>query len=710
MPAPQQQPTQDVGDAVCWGMDDREARLVPPGFASALENVRCTDGVPTTRPGVTKPTWANLVEVGDAVGLGYGKPYGAGAFRDPNGVEWMLIAAGGSIWRTRPFNGAALVRTPVMSNGQPIPIVSKVIFTQAFGKVFLFRGRRLKPLRMVDLNRGFEDLVPMWKDGTQYAAGTEVAFGPWFNVASVTADGTTVTVATTQEHGLVTGQDVVLRGADTADYNGRFAAVVQDAKTFTYELAAAPADDAGGSPSWSPMVNYWAAGTDTNTPAAGESPESTPAKWQQVFDILPNGEAALFVNNRLLVATAYSPETSDYKTFTQGSYTKCDFVVATDIQDEVHFLFSNESRINQGSADEIVDLAKFSEDSVIVFKGASWGVMSNLGPSTDGTLEWAPTLDMRSMEIGLSARGAWAVAGAELYFLAGKRGVMGVRSSEMGKLVSVEVPLSLTVQSLINQIRWTAADGIRMACWQSKLYVAVPLGGGQAGNNAMLVYDFVAAAKAQADQMNPRGWAGLDTGNAINPLEFLKLTVEGVERLLYLGADGYVNLMEQSDCGDQVDGGWEEIEVRKLSRAFTVSMNGLLRPTEAAVAMQTWNPKLTVRVWLPGHKVITLVTQETRSRLAYARPWDATPWNPLNVNDDHETDDREDYSVVLQDGLSLGSGLVLDRMQEGIETWTVTGRQGRSFQVETINEQGRIELLGERLNVGQGRKRHGVQT
>ena len=74
-------------------------------------------------------------------------------------------------------------------------------------------------------------------------------------------------------------------------------------------------------------------------------------------------------------------------------------------------------------------------------------------------------------------------------------------------------------------------------------------------NNAVLVYDF-----------HNQAWVGLDQGAVMSVKEFFHVNVGGLDRLCFLGNDGWVNLMEESEAGDQIaDGGqpgglgWAEI-------------------------------------------------------------------------------------------------------------------------------------------------------
>lgn len=457
------------------------------------------------------------------------------------------------------------------------------------------------------------------------------ALGTLLTLTSITRSTTTAT-ATKVAHGFSNGQTVTIAGALPAGYNGTYVIGNVTADTFDYTMAADPGSSA------SP------AGTVRNhIVLAGESPDTHPLNWQRIYDILPNAETALFTNNRLLVPTAYTPGSTGYNS-AAVSYTKVDFIVATDIQDEIHIDFSNEFRINAGSADEIVDLAKWSEGVVVVWKNRSWGVLTGVA------LDLASLrLDMRSLSVGLTARGAWAEAGADLVFVADRRGFVSIKQSEGNKLIGVDLPLSAPIQKLIDRIHWPLAAGIRVASWNSHLYAAVPLAPEATANDSLIVFSFVSAAKLGDPQ---QGWCPLDTGSALTVLEWFKLPLDGVERLFFLSPEGWVNLMEESDRGDMIAGdndqglGWEETDTRMRFHPQGAQLERLQSPLGADIALETFNPHFSLTAQFEGvNKKTVLATDETRSQTDYFKPWDAPAYDPTNLNGDHDTPYREDYRV-----------------------------------------------------------------
>jgi len=257
------------GETLLWACDQRDPRTLGQGLLNDARNLRFADGLPTTRKGVVKPAWANVCTGGSLTIGSFGTPYGAGVFRDPDGVEWQIVAAGGSVWRTRPGNMAVVIPLPA-----GVQVVSTCRFVQAFDMLFCFRGRYLAPLVLSDLDTGFLDLLPQYNaitggslGGGVYqaavvASGTaadQMAYGPFQSVASLTYAAGVVTCSTVVAHGYVTGADVTIKGASPAQFNGRVPITVVDDYTFTYPLANNTATSATGTILVSNNAQYWTA-------------------------------------------------------------------------------------------------------------------------------------------------------------------------------------------------------------------------------------------------------------------------------------------------------------------------------------------------------------------------------------------------------------------------------------------------------------------
>lgn len=292
--------------------------------------------------------------------------------------------------------------------------------------------------------------------------------GSLVTLTALTRAGTTAT-ATKAGHGFSNGQYVTISGATPAGFNGTYLIFGVAANTFQYTMAADPGADGTVMPT-----------ARTSVVLAGQSPDTNAEAWQQIYNVLPNADDAIFANNRMLVPTAYTPGNVDYDS--TSTYTKKDFVVALDIGDNVHFSFTNEFRINQGDDSEIVCLVKYNQDQVIVIKGRVWGILGGLS-SSDLSLV---TLDMRGDAYGGCAPRSAVVAGKNVLFPSTARGVCSLMQNELGQVRSVDVPFSNEVDDWVARINWTLGNKIRMAWWEDRLYVAVPMDDGTLGSLQMV--------------------------------------------------------------------------------------------------------------------------------------------------------------------------------------------------------------------------------
>lgn len=584
---------------------------------------------------------------------------------------------------------------------------------------------------------------------------------------TITKSSTTATVSYAA-HGFSNGDRIQVQGATDALYNGTFTVTNAATDTFDYVMSGTPSANASGAIR---IVN-------ASRVVAGQNPDSHPEAWTRLYTVLPNADTACYLQNLMVVPTAYDPDTGAYAA-------KVDYCIAMNYLDPVHFTFVNNFRINQGGDDEIVDVAKFNDSTAVVFKSKSVWQLSAL------------TLDLSQVSLsniipdyGLAAVRAWTVVGNNIYFLATSRGVVSIQQTQLNKLQGVDLPLSDDIQALIDQINWADIAGARVAWWDSKLYAAVPLGNGRiigknlvpstasfpeghgaipgdytlsgltigrqyvftpgslnvpgvadfgyetamqgttniSGtfvsqdttltitglnnlpvkstvqrvlshvNNAILVYDFVNGK-----------WQGRDDGEAICPAEFFLAFLNGRQRLFFAGADGYVNVMEETFADDQVqsltptvDTGLSRtaIVTYALTRGYSFAATGAAldhkRGRKLAVILATWHPNYSAAlVYGDAVDVKTKVSDVTKSPVKYAQPWDATDWDATNVNLDHATPKREDYSVSISSaGVMFMGGVQLDVMQEARETFKLTGNPSRYTQVQIMNTQGRIELRG----------------
>lgn len=152
------------GDSFFTGVNERLAPMqLPPGFLSYAENMRFRNGKAEPRLGIALLPWMK--------GTGttpFTNVYGAAVFRDPNQpAEWILIAADGGVWKTQPNNIATAVTLP---GGVTLTASTFKRFVQCMGVLILLRGEDESPLVMTDIDLGFQ-VITQTEEGEE--SGTE---------------------------------------------------------------------------------------------------------------------------------------------------------------------------------------------------------------------------------------------------------------------------------------------------------------------------------------------------------------------------------------------------------------------------------------------------------------------------------------------------------------------------------------------------------
>lgn len=695
---------------------------LPEGMASEARNMRFRHGVAETRKGMYKCPWVNNLtpEIDNKV-RPFGEVHGVGVFRNPNNLEFVVIAADNKVYYTRQNNNPIELALPT-----GVSITGTVNFTQAFNKIIMWRGEDFAPLVMSTEDTGFVDFVDQWDSTAAYAVEAEVAFGPLAAVTSITHAAGVATVTTTAEHGYKTGADITVAGSTDTEFNGRFNATVTSATTFTYEVTSSTTP-AGGTITVTNNQDYYKCTVITT---AGQSPVTTAASWSAISTIMPNATHGVFIANRLTAPTKYDASSVAYGNKTQ-------FCAVSDSLDFAHTYFSQIFRINFGSDSEIQDLVVFGENRLLIFTDKDVSMVTGyIVEGANATFGSSVAIQPVVHNYGVSGRGAAVVVGSDCYFYASRRGIVSLAQTEQSKVRGVDIPLSEPIQPLIDRIDPRHEDKIRIAWWDNKLYCAVPLDDGSAGNNALLLYDFLLSQ-----------WVSHDTGTAITPAEFFTATYNNSLRLFYVGTDGFISLVEENDSGDdladltQADGlATTDFESYLLTRGYHTNDIDHREFKTAAVNISTWNPNFTIKAKTDGaNESQTLVADRTKSRTSYYRPFDAAPYEEHNNNADHANPYRADYSVVLDvetdtllteasdvlisedgsqilfeaavGGFVLGSeGVKFNRFQETLEPFALTPRMGRYTQLELSNTSGRIKINQATLTNTQGDRTIGVKS
>ena len=77
------------------------------------------------------------------------------------------------------------------------------------------------------------------------------------SITGITRVGTVATVVCGTTHNLITGQSVLITGADQADYNGTFVVTVVSAAVFSYTVGGTPVTPATGTMTYKRLAAGW---------------------------------------------------------------------------------------------------------------------------------------------------------------------------------------------------------------------------------------------------------------------------------------------------------------------------------------------------------------------------------------------------------------------------------------------------------------------
>jgi hypothetical protein len=272
----------------------------------------------------------------------------------------------------------------------------------------------------------------------------------------------------------------------------------------------------------------------------GESLTSTPVFTRKVsvglgFSHMPSPPFATYHQRRLVMP--YRFEVND----TVDSFTSrgiLDEVIASDILDtDTYDRIYAQYRFNAGTADYIVGLHSFAEDSLLVFNRNSIHLVQNTI-----NLEAASTR-LLTNEVGCVARKSIKQVGNQVIFLS-DNGVYGTQFLDEYNLRGTETPLSEPINETIKRINKEAWEQSVAVYFDNRYYIAVPLDDATK-NNAILVYNFLNQQWESVDTTNNVNWDieglivagdGSDRGvyaiNQLGGIHRLDYRVDGVDRIV----------------------------------------------------------------------------------------------------------------------------------------------------------------------------------
>lgn len=396
------------GDGVFTGVDEELApHQLASGYVCRARNARFRGGRVATRGGWLLCPW--LKNNGRTP---FASTLGGAVFNDPAGSgEWILIAAEGGVWKTRPNNTATPVPLPA---GVTLTAGTFAKFIQANAAIVLLRGLNAAPLVCTALDEGFKPIAQV-------------------NTWAVTADPVTNRLNLPQ-HNLLIGDPVRFTGTLPSGLV---------ALTTYYVLEIPTADDF--------TVSATSGGTVAILSDAGADVVVEVLDGAQP---IPNAVDGIFHLNRLILVDGR------------------DTVVASDIGDFTRYQpATSQFRINEGDSDALVAVYAFNEDTIIFIKQLSVykveGVSGDLGDAR------GPLHVTRNFG-GVAARGV-ADTGADLYWLTSDLNVMSLQLTALNQSQGTNRSLSDKLTKTFARIKRNAAGAAQFATHDRFLFCALPL-------------------------------------------------------------------------------------------------------------------------------------------------------------------------------------------------------------------------------------------
>lgn len=480
------------GDAQFVGVNE----LLPPGVLQPGEMASCQNGrfrygKDEPRLGFFPVPWSNLVTSGaSSKPIPYGTVYGRGYFQDADSVLWGIVAADGKVYKFREGNGSSEVPLP-----PGVSITSTVHFTQTFNGLVMFRGLGKATLIMDSLDTGFE--VATKQTNTISGAGTE-------NPTNGSAD---------------------IPEADRGEWI--------DARLYVPTETATEKD----------LVNISDFLNATRFASVRSQARINQGASDRLIRVLKFGKEHAAVCFKTASIYALYNTLSDLTEMSQDEITRQFGLLSprgcinvgkdeADQPDEVWFMGTSGSiyRITPDSGTGLLGVSALPVSEEITKTIAR--VNREVGASTvtfdvfDDRLYVAVPLDdavSRGPELIRSATydggGIYEmglIPGATYEWTKNGSDYNAVNGSDTYQESARFVAAAATLQ--LNGV-----ESVAVTASVRRVYANV--------NNAVLVYDFVKGK-----------WCGYDTGLAV--YEFIKMPIGGEERLLFIGADGFINFAE----------------------------------------------------------------------------------------------------------------------------------------------------------------------
>lgn len=337
----------------------------------------------------------------------------------------------------------------------------------------------------------------------------------------------------------------------------------------------------------------------------------------------------------------------------------------------------NTFRINSGEDDVIVGLHPYRRASLIVFKERSIHRLTNV----EGDLSTVAA-DLINAEVGCVARKTIATVGGDIFWL-GDDGVMRFSETVEDSMVAQEVPVSEAIQPWIDRINRSYIHLSSAKVHGRYYYLAVPLDN-ETVPSTILVYDTVTGQ-----------WQGMDkfpAGMQIDRLHIARWL--GRRELISVDREnGFVSVHGHGRT-DIIDGTEHQISDSIKTRGYVGGQNDLKRWRHANVELSTWNPSVTIKVYVEGVNEVRTLRTLTRDRTRYTIHGAGT--HTLSSGATHGNPHREDYMILASDNILPGE--VYPELEQVAFVGAALRDVGRWVAIEILNTQGSCSVRSVRVD------------
>ena len=385
--------------------------------------------------------------------------YGSTGFSDPAaaGSQYIIIASNSKAFAVNLSTKA----TTQLDYPAGISISQPVDMIQAFNKVFIFRDGETALEWDGNFSNEFTKVasgtytqpVPLSLTDIDYASGI------------ATATASTAAVAT-----LLVGDTLTFTDAGSSTYSVGDTITVQtipSTTTFTFSTDKADSTNKNGTVQKRVSVGLG-------------------------FSHMPAPPFAVYHQRRLVMPFKNSVD-SGADSFTSRGI--LDEIIASDLLDsDTYDQIFGSYRFNAGTADFVVGLHSFTDDTLMVFNRNSIHLVSNTIDLNNSSIR------LLTDEVGCLARNSIQQVGNRVLFLS-DNGVYGTEFLDEYNLRGTQTPLSEPINETIKRINKVHAEKAVSAYFDNRYFIAVPLDDATQ-NNAVLIFNFLNNQWESIDSVN----------------------------------------------------------------------------------------------------------------------------------------------------------------------------------------------------------------